>query len=92
MSASRSNFIGSYAGSYASNATYSNFLGYGAGAEATNATNSIFLGRNAGYQDTVDNTLGGSSILVGSYTNTGGFSNSILLGSGTSVYQSQTPK
>jgi hypothetical protein len=87
INASYSNFLGSYSGSYATNASYSNFFGSSAGAKAANASNSIFLGRNAGYQDTVDNTQNGpddSSILIGNYTNTGGFSNSILLGSGTS--------
>ena len=67
-----------------SNATFSNFLGQNAGSGATNAANSIFIGRDAGYEDTVDNTISGSSILIGSYTNTNGHSNSILLGSGIS--------
>ncbi len=83
-SASYSNFFGKDAGYAATNASHSNFLGYQSGSSATNAANSIFIGRNAGYNDTVDNTVSGSSILLGNYTNTGGFSNSILLGSGVS--------
>jgi hypothetical protein len=78
-----SNFFGYFAGYQATYANYSNFLGYQAGYQATNAANSIFIGTNAGNNDTVDNTINFlSSILIGSYTNTGGFSNSILLGSG----------
>jgi len=84
-SASNSNFLGFYAGSSATNSSNSNFLGFKAGKSATNASNSIFIGQEAGNSDIVDNTSNGlSSILVGSYTNTGGFSNSILLGSGVS--------
>jgi hypothetical protein len=79
-----SNFFGEYAGYQATDAAYSNFFGQYAGYSATDAANSIFIGRNAGAGDTVDNTSNGlSSILIGSFTNTGGFSNSILLGSGT---------
>ena len=81
--ASYSNFIGLQSGYLATNAEHSNFFGEQAGSEATNAAYSIFIGRQAGLNDTVDNTENGlSSILIGSYTNTGGFSNSILLGSG----------
>jgi len=84
-SAPNSNFFGYSAGFGATNASYSNFLGSGAGYQATNARNSIFIGQNSGYNDTVNNTSNGlSSILIGSFTNTGGFSNSILLGSGMS--------
>jgi hypothetical protein len=83
--ASSSNFLGSASGVNATNAQESNFIGAGAGNGATNAANSIFIGYSAGNQDTVDNaSFGGFSILIGSHTNTGGFSNSILLGSGTS--------
>ena len=79
-----SNFFGDIAGYYATNASYSNFLGNYSGLGATNASNSIFIGQKAGFNDTVDNISNGlSSILLGSFTNTGGFSNSILLGSGT---------
>lgn len=85
VEANNSNFIGTAAGTSAANAAYSNFLGNNAGYEADNAANSIFIGKSAGQNDTVDNTTNGlSSILIGSYTNTGGYSNSILLGSGTS--------
>lgn len=86
VNASYSNFIGAGAGSSATNASYSNFLGSNAGNGATNASNSLFFGIDAGSSDTVDNTQNGtddSSILIGNFTNTGGLSNSILLGSGT---------
>ena len=83
--ASNSNFLGSGAGSGATNASNSNFIGQYAGNYASNASNSIFLGQQAGVSDTVNNTSNGfSSILLGSFTNTGGYSNSILLGSGMS--------
>ncbi len=86
--AMNSNFIGSYSGYRSTNAQGSNFIGYNTGYLATNAANSIFIGREAGYNDTVDNTSNGlSSILIGSFINTGGHSNSILLGSG--VFNSQ---
>jgi hypothetical protein len=79
-----SNFLGYQAGSDATSASNSNFLGHSAGQSATNASNSIFIGQYSGYQDMVDNTSNGlSSILIGSFTKTGGYSNSILLGSGT---------
>jgi lysophospholipase L1-like esterase len=85
INAGNSNFLGNSAGSRATNSSFSNFFGSNAGYGATNAANSIFIGRSAGQNDTVDNTINGlSSILIGSYTNTGGYSNSILLGSGTS--------
>ncbi len=75
-----SNFYGVGAGYEAINANNSNFLGTGAGNFATNAANSIFIGTNAGTSDLVDNTTGGTSILIGRNTNTGGFSNSIAIG------------
>ncbi|NVN96847.1 tail fiber domain-containing protein [Candidatus Nomurabacteria bacterium] len=81
--ASFSNFLGSSAGDSATYASQSNFLGDYAGNGAGNAKNSVFIGQQAGKNDTVNNTINGlSSILIGSFTNTGGFSNSILLGSG----------
>ncbi len=71
-------------------------IAFGSGAEATNsfmfvagnnagnnadsAKNAIFIGQNSGLNDTVDNSVSGSSILIGNNTNTGGFSNSIALG------------
>lgn len=80
--ASSSNFFGNSAGSLATNASSSNFFGEYAGRQATNATNSIFIGSSAGDFDTVDNTSGGWSIAIGPYAGTGGYSNSIALGSG----------
>jgi len=80
---SNSTFIGFGTGQGATNASQSIFLGSSTGGGATNAANSIFIGRSVGINDTVDNTINDlSSILIGSYSNTGGFSNSILLGSG----------
>lgn len=81
--ASHSNFFGVLSGKDATNAAYSNFIGYNAGFAATNAANSIFIGNNAGLNDTVNNTSGGASILIGDNTSTGGFSDSIALGVGT---------
>ncbi len=79
-----SNFIGAYAGYSATNASTSNFIGYNAGTGAADANNSIFLGYQSGYYDTVNNIgTGKSSILIGDYTSTGGFSNSIAIGQGT---------
>ncbi|MES3031034.1 MAG: hypothetical protein V4697_01320, partial [Patescibacteria group bacterium] len=82
--ASSSNFIGKRAGYQATNASSSNFFGYNAGKGATNANRSIFIGNNAGLSDTVDNAgVGKSSILIGDYTSTGGFSGSVAIGQGT---------
>lgn len=75
-----SNFIGRGAGNAATNAFYSQFMGFQAGYNATNAANAIFIGSNAGFGDTVDNTVSGTSILIGNDTSTGGFSNSIAIG------------
>ncbi len=81
--ANNSNFFGNNAGAIATNASYSNFFGVSAGQNATNAANSIFMGINAGLNDTVNNTSANrSSILIGNYTSTGGFSNSIAIGQG----------
>lgn len=79
-SAERSNFIGYEAGSGAANAYDSNFLGYRAGKGAFDASDSIFIGTNSGLNDTVDNTSGTTSILIGKNTSTGGFEDSIALG------------
>ncbi len=80
--ANLSNFFGPNAGYGATNAISSNFFGNGAGYGAVNANNSIFIGESAGYNDTVNNsTLGYFSILIGPGTSTGGYSNSIALGS-----------
>jgi len=77
-----SNFIGASAGQNATNATDSQFIGQNAGNTAATANNSIFIGRNSGLNDTVDNSAGGTSILIGDDTNTGGFSDSIAIGKG----------
>jgi len=82
-SATNSNFFGQGAGTQAVNASYSNFFGYGAGSGAVNAKNSIIIGSLSGFQDAVDNTAGGWSILLGSCLTTGGFSNSVLIGGGS---------
>ena len=75
-------FIGGSAGDGAVNTNSSVFIGNSTGFNATNAQNSIFIGTNTGMSDTVNNTMGGSSILIGNSANTGGFSNSIGLGAG----------
>jgi hypothetical protein len=82
--ANDSNFLGNSAGNGATNANNSIFIGFTAGNGATNAANSLFIGQSAGSADSVNNTgNGGSSILIGDYTNTSGFSNSISIGRGT---------
>jgi collagen type VII alpha len=81
--ASASNFVGIASGANATNAYLSNFFGFNAGIGATNANNALFLGNNAGANDIVNNSAGGTSILIGDNTNTGGFSNSIALGTNT---------
>lgn len=84
-----SNFIGRYAGTSATNSFYSTFIGENAGRFLTGffgseyANNSIFIGRNAGYKTEdgdLNNSAGGTSILIGDDTSTGGFSNSIAIG------------
>jgi hypothetical protein len=82
--ASFSNFLGRSAGQGATNAATSTFIGYQAGYSADNASNALFLGSNAGYNDTVNNTgnVASTSIAIGNYSGTGGFSNSIALGQG----------
>lgn len=77
-----SNFLGPLAGYQATNASNSHFFGVRAGSEATNASNSFFVGTDAGFNDTVDNTTDPDdySILLGNYTSTGGYENSIALG------------
>ena len=83
--ASNSNFFGTNAGYSASYAKYSNFIGYNAGRYAPTANNSIFIGYQAGFNDTVNNSSGPkSSILIGDYTSTNGFSDSISIGKGSS--------
>ncbi|MES2985513.1 MAG: hypothetical protein V4686_00100 [Patescibacteria group bacterium] len=82
--ASYSNFFGFNSGYGATTAQNSTFMGPQAGYQAANANNAIFLGQNSGYNDTVNNSTNWkSSILIGDYTSTGGFSNSIAIGQGT---------
>ncbi len=76
----QSTFLGTTAGKNAPNAARSVFIGDSAAENATNAANSIFIGNIAGRNDTVNNTVSGTSILIGNTTSTGGFSNSIALG------------
>jgi hypothetical protein len=57
------------------------FVGSQSGYQAYNGSDCIFIGSNSGLNDTVDNyTTYGWNILLGSNTNTGGFSNSIAIG------------
>ncbi len=80
--ATRATFLGSAAGSNAVNASSSVFAGFNAGYSATNAAHSIFIGAYAGYNDTVNNSFSGTSILIGEYASTSGYSNSIAIGHG----------
>jgi hypothetical protein len=77
--ANNSNFFGYQSGYQATNADNSVFFGYQAGYSAENASDAIFIGESAGANDTVDNSTGGYSILLGPDTSTGGFSNSIAI-------------
>ncbi len=77
-----STFIGYNAGNSAANISYSHFFGWNAGNQATGASNAIFIGYLAGYLDVVNNAGNKSSILIGDYTSTNGFSNSIVIGKG----------
>jgi len=76
--ASASAFTGSEAGSGATNSTGSVFTGYQAGKGATDAANSIYIGTQAGLNST--STTPG--ILIGAVSSTGGFENSIAIGTG----------
>jgi hypothetical protein len=78
------NSIGYYAGGLAKNISKSNFIGYEAGYNSSGANNSIFIGYQAGKNNTVDNSSNKSSILIGNYTSTSGFSNSIAIGQAVS--------
>jgi hypothetical protein len=90
VSASNAVFIGYSAGYSATNGSGSTFLGSLAGSEAENAANSIFIGNTAGLNDTVDNTVSGTSILIGNGSSTGGFKNSIAIGTNaTNTAQNQ---
>ncbi len=80
--ANNSIFMGYNAGASATSSANAIFLGRYSGYNASQAANAIFIGQNAGFNDNVTN-LGNSndfSILIGPYTSTGGFSNSIALG------------
>ena len=87
-SASYSVCIGFQAGNTATNATNATFIGYNAGSFATNASNATFIGYNAGNNDVVNNSGNRSSILIGDYTSTGGFPDSIAIGKGTKNFAS----
>ncbi|MCF7831790.1 MAG: tail fiber domain-containing protein [Candidatus Pacebacteria bacterium] len=82
VNANNANFLGYFAGQGASKANNSNFFGESAGQGAVNAASSIFIGSQAGSNDTVNNTISGTSILIGDNTSTDGNSNSIALGAG----------
>lgn len=58
------------------------FLGVAAGASsgANDLSNSIFIGYSAGIAETINNSGSDSSILIGNNTSTGGFKNSIAIG------------
>ena len=77
--ANNSNFIGSGAGYNATNAASSVFLGYQAGYGATDALASIFIGSGAGLNDTTTQ----AAIAIGYQSGSGGFNQSIALGTGT---------
>jgi hypothetical protein len=81
--ASSSVFLGNSAGANATNANASTFIGFNAGANATNANKSIFIGYSAGLDDTVNNSSSGYSIVLGNYAGTGGYKDSISIGTGT---------
>lgn len=86
--ASYSQFIGEQSGYQATNASQSVFLGPYAGYQAANAKNAIFIGYSTGASDAVNNTVSGSSILLGNFASTGGFSNSIGIGRGVANSES----
>lgn len=86
--ASYSQFIGEQSGYQATNASQSVFLGPYAGYQAANAKNAIFIGYSTGASDAVNNTVSGSSILIGNFASTGGFSNSIGIGRGVANSES----
>lgn len=57
--------------------------GYNALRDAVRAANTIGIGKEVGNGDSVDNLTGDKfSILLGNYTNTGGFSNSVAISQG----------
>lgn len=76
-------FIGSTAGNNSTFASNSIMIGRLAGAGAANAAHSIIIGDNAGNADTVDNRVTGETIIIGRNGSSGGFKNSIAIGTGT---------
>ncbi len=81
-------FVGDNAGNSANQMGSSVLVGNNAGYEADGYANSIFIGASAGYQDILTSfPCGecdpGSAILIGSFTSTGGFSDSIAVGANT---------
>lgn len=81
--ANTSAFFGDQTGRGATNASNSAFFGAQAGLNATGAARSLFLGWRSGLNDTVDNIpLGSFSMLFGANTNTGGYINSVAIGTG----------
>lgn len=78
------NMIGYQAGYLAPSSSNSTFIGYMAGANTQWANNSIFIGYLAGNNNnTLNNSGSHSSILIGDYTSTLGYSDSIAIGKGT---------
>ncbi len=80
--ASFSNFFGLNAGRAATNADNSNFFGRDAGENAVNANDALFIGYRSGFLDAVNNAGGKTSIAIGRFSGTGGFSDSIAIGHG----------
>lgn len=80
--ASFSNFFGLNAGRAATNADNSNFFGRDAGENAVNANDALFIGYRSGFLDAVNNAGGKTSIAIGRFSGTGGFSDSISIGHG----------
>lgn len=82
FNADNSIFIGNATGEQAENADNSIFMGTGSGSNATNANNSIFIGESSGFHDSVDNSGGSYSILIGANTSTDGNIDSVAIGTG----------
>lgn len=77
-------FIGGLAGQAATAGDTSIMLGFQAGLNAATAANCIFIGDNCGAADTVNNAPSSAhtSICIGDFSGTGGFSDSIAIGHG----------
>ncbi len=89
-SSSYSTMIGKDAGSGAISASNSIFIGRSSGQTTGTAKNSIFLGESSGYEgigtyNKINNGANDYSILIGRYTRTDGYKNSILLGGSTTT-------